>query len=124
MHQPLAFQDFDQRFQLEIAAWSQCLLTARDLLVVVLPGLLVRLGLGKSFTNYVLDTHARSGVARRNIRCTDALASGIARPLGIFSERELNAQHGALEDHVVSVLAPAHFQDGALATNGIGAAVQ
>ena len=122
MHQALAFQHFDQRFQFQIAARRDGGLALGGLGLVVVPGLLICFGVGEGFADHILDAHAGGGIAADSVLTRPAVR--VAGALRIFAEGELDAGLGAFEDHVVRVFAPAHFEHGAFAADGVGAAVQ
>src|SRR5260370_42476889 len=106
-----------------MAARRQSLLAYSNFLVVFLPGLPISLGVGECLADHIFNAHARCRIPGRHIRRADALPGGIAGALGILAERKFDARHGAFEEHVVRILAPAQLNDTALATDRICAAV-
>jgi hypothetical protein len=122
VHQPLAFENLDERLELQIPPRRDDLFARLLAPIVVLPVLLVCLGADERVADDVLDAHARAGIAGRR---SSRRAGAAAAALGIFAERELDARHRALEDEVLRTgLAPAQFDHLILAANRVGAAVE
>ena len=94
----LALEHLDQRLELQIAPRRQRG-SAGLVLLVVLPGLLVR-GARERVADHVLDAHARRRIAARAGR------PGRWRMLRVLAERELDARHRALEEHVLGARLP------------------
>ena len=119
VHEAPAFEDLDERIELQIAPRRQHVLAVRLPAVVVLPGLLVGPGAREGVANHVLDALARRRVAAR--------ARPLARPgpLRVLAERELDARHRAVEDELLGLrLAPAQLDDRVGATDRVRAPVQ
>src|SRR5262245_45961765 len=116
--EPLAFQDFDERLELEVAPRDRHGVAGLLAAVVVLPVLLIRLRAGERIADDVLDAHPR----RRISRGASALASAGASsgPLGVFAEGEFDSGHRALECEVLRArLAPPQLDDVVLAADRI-----
>ncbi len=95
VHEPLAFEDLDQGFELQIAPRRQR--AARLVLLVVLPRLLVGLGARERVADHVLDAHARHRISARA-----GLAAADRHVLRVLAERELDARQRAFEDDLFS----------------------
>ena len=96
--EPLAFEDLDQRFELQVAARRERVGVGGLGLLVVLPGLLIRLGARERVADHVLDALPRDRVAARpgDLRLRDVLR--------VLAEGELDAGHRPLENQVAARL--------------------
>ena len=120
VHQPLAFQDFHQCVQLQVASGrNQVSLASSAPALILLPLAAVLAGFDERLTDDVHHAHARGRVAAGR-----ALGRGEIRPLGVFAQGEFDARRRALEQQSLGVGAPAQLDDGVFAADGVGAAVQ
>ena len=119
VHEPLALEHLDERLELQVALGRNDVLARGLLLVVRLPGLLIRLRARERVTNHVLDTHPRDRIPAR-----PGLAE-LAHVLRILAEGELDARRRSLEDEVLGArLPPPQLDHLILAANRVGASVE
>ncbi len=104
VHEPLAFEDLDERLELEIAARGEDRRGIRGIAVrglaaalVVLPVALIGLGARECVADDVLDPGARDRISARRLLLTAAAEAHVLR---VFTQRKLDPRHGALEDHL------------------------
>ena len=120
MNVSLAFQNLDQRIEFQIAARSdQVGFAGRFPAVVIVPGFLVFLRFGKRLANHFLDPQPGLRITNRGGRLRTKV-----RLLGIFAEREFYARQRSFKRQFAGGPAPTQLDDGGLAADGVGAAVQ
>ncbi len=117
--EPFAFENLDERVELQIAFGRQHVGVLRLLRLVVLPRLLVHLRARERVAHDVLHALARRRIPPRS-------GTGLlTRPLHVFAERELDAGQRAFEHQIFAPrLAPPQLDDDGLAADRVGAAVQ
>ena len=114
--QALALEDFDERFELQVAARRGA---GRFVLLVLLPRFLVGLGPDEGVADHEFHAAARDRIPAR------PLQGALAEILRVLAERELDAGHGAGEQQLLRArLSPAQLDDRVLAADRIGAAVE
>src|SRR6267154_915972 len=118
VHIALAFENFNERLEPQIAA-RRCrvFVAARDALVVGVPGRFVIAGFGERAANGFFHAHARGGIARGS-------AGAEIGALGIFAQSELDARQRAFKGELGGGLTPTQLDDDGLTADGVGAAVQ
>src|SRR5208282_5694554 len=116
----LPFQHFHERVELQVAPRGDRGLVARGHAAVVLvPGLLVFARVHKGLADHVHHAHAAFRITLRDARRRIEII-----PLGVFAQREFDAERRAFKLELVRRLAPAQFDELVLPANGIGAAVE
>src|SRR6266849_5158135 len=119
VHVALAFQNFDERVEAEIAARRNEIFFSRgSAFVVAVPGFLVVAGFRKSSADRFFNTHPRHRIAPR------LAGDAEIRALGVFAKRKLNAGKRAFERELRGWLAPAKLDDYGLSSDRVRRAVK
>src|SRR5262249_10307806 len=122
-HQALAFEDLDERLELQIPPRRRDRLAGLLAPLVLLPRLLVGLRAREGVADHVLDAEPRARVARRAAALSPAGAA--ARALGVLAERELDAGQRTLEREILGArFSPAQLDHVVLAADRVRAPVQ
>ena len=124
-HEAFLVEDLKERFQFQIHAWRHRTPSFTDVLAlgvskggaVLNLGLAVLTGPNEVVVVHLLHPHARLREARAITVAPIAL-------FHVLPERELDERHGFLEQEVLGLDTPTEFDDGALAANGVGRAVE
>src|SRR5438477_1137059 len=119
MNIALAFKNFDQRLQSQVAAWwDEIFFAGGNALVVNVPGIFVITGFGECAPNRLFNAHSSGGIALRLARHAEI------RAFGIFPESEFDSRQRAFQRQFRSGLAPTTFDHRSLTADCICAAVK
>src|SRR4051794_21974829 len=114
MYEPLAFEHFNERFQLEVAPGrDQILVSFCERRAILLPRPLIIASADERVANHLLNAHPCSGVAA-------CLALWIkAGSFGVFTKGKLDSRRCAREDEVLDSAAIFQLDHGILSSDSV-----